>query len=63
MELIKLVRVIGSFILALLIVAIPFTCALSYALNWNIFIKFMLTALTIGCLAIKTNLIYFESEE
>ena len=63
MELIKIVRVIGSFVLALFIIAIPFICALSYALNWNILIKGALTIITIGDLAIKTSSIYFESEE
>jgi hypothetical protein len=63
MELIKLVRVIGSFVLALFIIAIPFTCALSYALNWNILIKGALTIITIGYIIIKTMYIYYDSEE
>lgn len=62
MELIKIVRVIGSFILALFITAVPFMCALSYALNWNIIIKGIHTVLTIGFIALKTSSIYFESE-
>lgn len=63
MELIKVVRCIGSFILALFIVAIPFVCALSYALDWNILIKSTLTMITIGYIMIKTVNIYYESEE
>ena len=63
MELIKIVKAIGSFFLAVLIVAIPFICALSYALNWNGSIKFILTATTIVLIAIGTGWIYAESEE
>lgn len=62
MELVKIVRVIGSFILALFIVAMPFMCALSYALNWYALIKFIFTALTIGFVFIGTAAIYGESE-
>lgn len=61
MELKKIVKAIGSFFLVLIIVAIPFMCALSYALNWHAFIKFMLTVLTIALLAIGTG--YIESKE
>lgn len=63
MELTKIVRLIGSFILALFIVAIPFICALSFALNWNVLIKFLLTMLTIGYIMIQTIYIYYDSEE
>ena len=66
MELTKIVRLIGSFILALFIVAIPFICALSFVLNWGVWgvlIKFIFTPMTIGYLAIETTYIYYESEE
>lgn len=62
-ELIKIVKVIGSFILTLLIIAVPFLCALSYAFNWPAESKFIFTALTIGFLFIGTVAIYGESEE
>lgn len=63
MELINVVRGIGSFILALLIIAVPFLCALSYALNWYAETKFIFTSLTVGFLIIGTAAIYGESEE
>ena len=63
MELIKIVKAIGSFFLALLIVAIPFICALSYALDWNNGIKFILTMMTIALVVIRTIWIYIESEK
>lgn len=65
MELEKIVRLIGSFILALFIVAIPFICALSFVLNWGVwgvFIKLIFTLMTIGYIAIETLYIYYESE-
>lgn len=62
MELINIVRGIGSFILALLIIAVPFLCALSYALNWPAESKFIFTSLTIGFVFIGTVAIYGESE-
>lgn len=63
MELTKIVRVIGSFIVALFIAAIPFICALSFALNWNVLIKFLFTMMAIGYILIQTNYIYYESEK
>ena len=63
MKLIKIVKFIGSFFLAVLIVAIPFICALSYALDWYGSIKFILTAMTIVILAVGIGWIYAESEE
>lgn len=63
MELIKVLKAIGSFVLALFIVAMPFMCALSYALNWYIVIKFIFTTLTIGFVLAGTSLIYETSEE
>lgn len=63
MELTKIVRLIGSFILALFIAAIPFICALSFALNWNVFIKFLFTMMAIGYILIQATYIYHESEE
>ena len=63
MELTKIVRLIGSFILALFIVAIPFICALSFALNWNVLIKFLFTMMAIGHILIQATYIYYESEE
>ena len=63
MEFIKIVKAVGSFFLALLIATIPFICALSYALDWNATIKFILTAMTFVLVAIGTAWIYAESEE
>ena len=60
--LIKIVKAIGSFILALICVSPPFICALSYALNWNNGIKFILTMITIGIIIYGTVMIYAESE-
>lgn len=63
MERMNVVRGIGSLILALLIVAVPFLCALSYALNWPAESKFIFTSLTVGFVFIGTMAIYGESEE
>ena len=62
MELIKVVKAIGSFVLTLFIVAIPFMCALSYALNWYAESKFIFTLMTIGLVFDVTSLIYVISE-
>ena len=62
MELIKVVKAIGSFVLTLFIVAIPFMCALSYALNWYAESKFIFTLMTIGLVFDGTSLIYVISE-
>lgn len=61
MELIKIVRAIGSFVLALFIVAMPFMCALSYALKWGAPMELMYTVMTIWILIAGTLLIYAES--
>lgn len=53
---------IGSIVFALFIVSIPFLCALSYALNLAIEIKFILTIITIGLIFWLASLIYTESE-
>ena len=58
----KIVKIIGSFILALICVSPPFICALSYALNWNNGIKFILTMITIGTIICGAVTIYTESE-
>ena len=62
-ELIKIIKAVGSFFLTLLIVAIPFMCALSFALNWYSLIKFILVAMTVALITIVTAWIYVESEE
>ena len=63
MELIKTVRAIGSFVLAIIIVAIPFLCGLSFAFNWLSFLKLILIMLTFGFVVIGAVLIYAESED
>lgn len=63
MELINIVKGIGSFILASIIIAVPFLCALSYAYNWPAESKFIFTSLTIGFIMIGIVAIYGESEE
>lgn len=63
MELIKVVKAIGSFVLALFIVAMPFMCALSYALNWPAESKFIFTIMTVGVVLAGTSLIYELSED
>jgi hypothetical protein len=63
MELIKVVKAIGSFVLVSFIVAMPFMCALSYALNWYSETKFIFTAMTIGIVFAGTSLIYETSED
>ena len=61
-ELIKIVKASGSFFLIMLILAIPFMCALSFAFNWHALIKFILAAMTVALIAIGTGWIYVESE-
>ena len=63
MELIKVVKVIGSFVLALFIIAMPFMCALSFALNWCAEIKFIFTVMTIIIIFAGAALIYYEVSE
>lgn len=63
MELIKVVKAIGSFVLASFIVAMPFMCALSYTLNWYAETKFIFTLMTIVIVFAGTSLIYEISEE
>ena len=63
MGLIKIVKAIGSFFLTVIITAIPSICTLSYVLNWNAIIKFILTIMTVVLIAIGTAWIYTESED
>lgn len=63
MEMTNILKMIGSLVLASITVAIPILCGLSFGLNWNVFYKFLLTAITLGFVGIQTVLIYTESEE
>lgn len=63
MELIKTVKVIGSFVLAIILVSIPFLCGLSFAFNGLSVLKLILIMLTLGFVFIGAVLIYAESEE
>ncbi len=42
-----IIKVIGSFALAILTIALPMLCGLSYALNWISSMKFLLTVLSV----------------
>lgn len=58
----KILVFIGSLVLTLLIMSVPILCALSFALNWVIEVKFLLTVLTIVFGSILCELIYLEAD-
>ena len=51
-ELETLIKVIGSIVLALFVVAIPVFCGLAYGINMDFLIKLLLTMVTIAEAAI-----------
>ena len=59
----KIIKVIGSFVVALLTVSIPFTCALSFAYKWDAHSQFLLMVFTFALVVIIMLWIYTESEE
>lgn len=59
----EILKLIGSFIISLIIVAIPILCTLSYVLNWNFLITFILVILTIGMIILGGLFIYGKSED
>lgn len=63
MGLTKIVRAIGSFIIALFMVAIPFSCGISYVLKFDAFLQWIFTILTIILVLIYVGLIYEKSED
>lgn len=58
----KILVFIGSLVLTLLIMSVPILCALSFALNWVVEVKFLLTVLTIVFGSILCELIYLEAD-
>lgn len=43
MELESVVKIIGCLVVALIIFAVPCLATLAFALNWEVFIKYLLT--------------------
>lgn len=43
----KILMFIGSLVMTLLLMSVPILCALSFALNWDDGIKFLITIFTI----------------
>lgn len=54
------VKVIGSFVLSCVFIAIPILTALSIALGWEFIISALLVLLTLGELAVLTVQVYLE---
>lgn len=59
----KILMFIGSLVLTLLLMSAPILCALSFALNWDDGIKFLLTFLTIVFGSVLCEIIYLEAKE
>ena len=55
-------KLIGSFIFALVLVAIPVLCGLSYGLNWPVEIKIPFTVITIGYVMIFTSVSFGSAD-
>ena len=48
----NVIKVIGTIVTSLIIVALPILCGLSYGFNWDVGYRFVLTMFTIGECAI-----------
>lgn len=57
-----ILKLIGSFIIAILIIAIPILCTLSFVLNWGFLITFILGIITVTLITVIALQIYGESE-
>lgn len=60
MELNKTVKAIGSLVLAIVKLGIPFLCGLSFAFDWFVFIKLILFLILWGLVIIDTITIYMQ---
>lgn len=60
MELIKAVKIIGSLVLAIVKLGIPFLGGLSFAFNWFPLIKTILIFITLGMVVMDTITIYMQ---
>lgn len=59
----KIVRIVGSIVLAALMYCVPivFTCA--FCLGWDGFMKLILLICAVGQVAILAELVYFKCDE
>lgn len=56
----EILKLIGSFIISLIIVAIPILCTLSYVLDWNFLITYILAIMTVGMIILGALFIYMS---
>ncbi len=59
----KILIFIGSLVITLLIISVPVLCALSFALNWDDEIKFLMTLLTCTVGLILWSAIYVRADK
>lgn len=58
MELESVVKVIGCLVISAIIFAIPCLATLAFALNWDAFLKYLLTILSISMIITMASAIY-----
>ena len=58
MELETVVKLIGCLVVAVLIFVIPCLATLAWALNWDAFLKYLFTMLSICVIVTKTAVLY-----
>lgn len=60
MELLKAVKIIGSFVLAIIKIGIPFLWGLSFVFDWSVLIKFILFLISFSIVIIEAITIYMQ---
>ena len=58
----KAINILGTLILTVMIIAVPILCTCSYLLNWEAFIKYISTLLTVLEMIVMGAIIYAEVE-
>lgn len=63
MELESVVKVIGCLVVTAIIFAIPCLTTLAWALNWDVFFKYLLTILSISVILTMATVLYGEIDQ
>ena len=59
----KVINILGTLILTVMIISVPSLCTCSYLLNWDGFIKWLSTVLTLAEMIVIGGILYAEVEK
>ena len=59
----KVINILGTLILTVMIISVPILCTCSYLLNWDGFIKWLSTVLTLAEMIVIGGILYAEVEK